>query len=93
MLHENFIVHRSIAPQNIVWEWRNDKPHIYLTDFSGSGYVPDRQHELKEGWFMQPGFDFDYIPPGEAIAEYDGLFPNDVWAVGIILTELVSFRF
>ena len=87
MLHENFIIHRAIQPENIVWEWRNDTPHIYLTDFAVSGYIPDEEHEAQEGEFSCCGYS-PYMPHGDALGDKRH-FPDEVWAVGVILVELV----
>ncbi|KAI7867989.1 kinase-like domain-containing protein [Spinellus fusiger] len=79
-LHRHRIVHRDIKDENIVMD---DQMHVWLIDFGSAAYVKSNKP------FTTVAGTLDYAAPevlqGEA---YEG-YPQDIWALGILLYTLV----
>lgn len=87
--HDNNIAHRDVKPDNIVFSWNGDKPHIYLTDFGISLHRDDPFATLGRttGAYMAPEFLFNKWIDEVWETSYD------IWGAGLVLTELVSSEY
>lgn len=88
-LHKNNIVHRDLKPDNILLD---NKFNIKITDFSISKLYLDKDKDKK---YIIP---VDYVQtlwyrsPEVLLFKYCN-FKSDMWSIGCILFELLSFRY
>jgi serine/threonine-protein kinase len=78
------IVHRDISPGNILVSWRGD---VKLTDF-GIARAIERQHKTEAGTLKGK---YGYMAP-EQVSSGDVDARCDVFAVGVVLAEMVMAR-
>ena len=83
-IHSKNIIHRDLKPNNILF-LDEEKTHIIIIDFGISGLANGNQKEsIKAGTEL-------YLPP-EVIAgkEFSSSTKIDIWALGIILYQMVQ---
>jgi serine/threonine-protein kinase len=78
------IIHRDVSPGNILVSWRGD---VKLTDF-GIARAIERQHKTEAGTLKGK---YGYMAP-EQVAGGDLDARCDVFAVGVVLAEMVMAR-
>uniref|UniRef100_A0A5S6R5C5 Aurora kinase n=1 Tax=Trichuris muris TaxID=70415 RepID=A0A5S6R5C5_TRIMR len=80
-LHKKGVIHRDIKPENILVDYDGN---LKIADFGWSVHAPSSKHGTMCGTL-------DYLPP-EMIKnqKYDGKV--DLWAVGVLLYELLVGR-
>jgi serine/threonine protein kinase len=81
-LHKNKIIHRDIKSSNVLV---NSADHVYLTDF-GASKVFLRDNTLTNTQIGTPL----YISP-EMISKKDYSFSIDIWGIGCLLFETITF--
>lgn len=81
-IHKNGVIHRDIKPENLVFD---NKGYLCLTDF-GISRVIDPENPIIDT-SGTPG----YMAP-EVIVGLTHSFQVDMFAVGVMLFELITFR-
>src|SRR5262245_17793445 len=78
------IIHRDISPGNVLLSWRGD---VKLTDF-GIARAAERRHKTEAGTLKGK---YGYMSP-EQVSGSEVDIRSDVFAVGILLAEMVMAR-
>jgi class 3 adenylate cyclase/DNA-binding winged helix-turn-helix (wHTH) protein len=96
--HSVGVLHKDLKPSNVLVEERNGRPAIQLMDFGSGGVInPQKLDELgitRLGFTQVVGEDNTtsgtplYLPP-EVIAGHPTTVQGDIYALGVILYQLV----
>lgn len=86
--HSRMIVHRDLKPGNIMVSWSGDVPKI--CDFGLAKALSERSGLTKTGDILGTPY---YMSPEQAMGKHLLIGPpTDVWALGVMLYEMVTGR-
>jgi serine/threonine protein kinase len=90
-LHDNHYVHRDIKLENILLKYENEYTEIRLADFGFTAYVsPDNISELSKQCGTPDYFTQElWVKQKYDERNYENVYNNDIYAMGILFTELI----
>ena len=83
-LHKSKIIHLNIKPENILYN-----PYNKIIKLTGFTFSQNINYDLTKK-NLDIGGSYSYMPPESLIDTKKFSFKNDIWALGIVLLELLS---
>lgn len=83
-MHSKTVLHRDVSAENVLMSFDGD---VLLSDFGLSHKLADEHEQLKTNLCGTPPF----ISP-ELVAGKEYGAPNDVWALGVLVFQILTFQ-